>query len=86
MGFEADRLPRAAMRVGYQAVFGTSSVGALRKRSCGTFLATSPREVNASAGAKHEPAPKGMVHKKYRNNRCGIFWCAIGDSNPGPTD
>ena len=44
--------------------FGAPSAGALRKRSCGAFLATGPREVNASACATHEPAPKGMMHKK----------------------
>ena len=62
------------------AIFGAPSVGALRKCSCGAFLATSPRETNTSACAKCESVPKGMVQQKSRNICCGFFWCTIGDS------
>ena len=59
------------------AYFGAPSVGALRKCSCGAFLATSPRETNTSACAKCESVPKGMVQQKSRNIRCGFSWCTI---------
>ena len=66
---------------------GASSAGAYRKRSCGAFLATGPRELRRSACANAEAAPvRGMAQQKIPVFRPGLFWCAIGDSNPGPTD
>ena len=60
------------------AYFGAPSVGALRKCSCGAFLATSPRETNTSVRAKCESVPKGMVQQKSRNIRCGFFAAPSG--------
>ena len=59
-----------------KAVSGAPSAGALRKRSSGTFLATGPREANASACATHEPAPKGMVQPPFRPIRLWRDLCS----------
>ena len=43
---------------------GAPSAGAFRKQCSALFLATGPREANASrTAAQHEPAPQGMVRR-----------------------
>ena len=60
--------------------------GRVKKTLLRSVFSDFPARRTRARSATCEPAPQGMAQQKIPVFRPGLFWCAIGDSNPGPTD